>query len=113
MAGIQKRFGCLPGWRMGCGHKLLLGVRPNYLLAMELTNEFYLRLILSGSGIHASLLIAAFDVVAVQNRLFADEHSAAASSTRVIAASISAYPGADGIRTGTADLAAKVHRLLL
>src|SRR5258708_30442595 len=111
MAGIQKRFGCLPGWRMGCGHKLLLGVRPNYLLAMELTNEFYLRSILSGSGIHASLLIAAFGVVAVQNRLYADEQSAAASSTSVIAESISSNPGAVDIRTGTGELAETVEKL--
>jgi len=80
------------------------------LLAIDGTNEFYVRSILSVtiSGIHVSLLITAFGVVAMQNRLYAEEQSAAASSTTVIADGVSSNPGAVDIRTGTGELAEAV-----
>ena len=84
------------------------------MLAINVAIEFYVRSILSVkvSGIHVSLLIAAFGVVVVQNRLHADEQSAAASSTSVIAEGISSNPGAVDIRTGTGELAETVEKLL-
>ena len=79
-----------------------------------MTNEFYVRSILSVriSGIHVSVLIAAFGVVATQNRLYAEEQSAAATSTSAIAEGISSNPGAVDIRTGTGELAGTVEKLL-
>jgi hypothetical protein len=62
---------------------------------------------------HLSILIAALGVLAMADRVFADEQTAAKKTAdSVVAEDISSNPGAVDVRTGTGELADSLEKSL-
>ena len=65
------------------------------------------------SGIHLSYLITALGLVAMEDRVYADDQTEAQKTdTSVIAEGISSNPGAVDVRTGTGELADTIEGLV-
>ena len=65
------------------------------------------------STTHLSILVAALGVLAMEDRVCADEQTAAQKTdTSIIAEGISSNPGAVDIRTGTGELAETIEGLV-
>jgi porin len=86
------------------------------LLANKATNEFYQRSIrtpLKVSTTHLSILIAALGVVAMEDRVCADQQPPPQKpETSAVAEGISSNPGAVDVRTGTGELQETIEGLL-